>query len=147
MTLRISRTPEVAVALNRRIGGHVQRRRSAVAELPVSNTHAGVKHEDRGASSRSAALVRPNPVQAPGSCLHVGLDLWDHVNLAVGLDVLGSTTTALKDRLQIALAPPQLDEGDTAVGMSDKIASFPVCLAHLLDLRITGARFQHHNPL
>jgi len=148
MSLTISSATQVAVALSGRTDGHVQSGRGATTELPVRMPHASVKYENGSAGPRPAALVCTDPVQAPGCSLHViGLNLGNHVNLSVGLHILGCTAAGAENGIQILLGSTHLDEGDTSGWMSNEIASVPVHLAHAQNLGVAGSGLHHHNPL
>merc|ERR1719330_548038 len=135
VALSVCGATHVAIALLGAADRHVQSRRGpVVGELLVRHPHASVEHKDRGTSSRPATLVCPDPVQAPSCCLHISLNLGDHRDLAVWLNILDCASTAVDNRLQIALGAAHLNEGDTSGRVPDKVTSVPVHLAHALNL-------------
>merc|ERR1719350_675958 len=146
MTLPVSGTIQIPVALDETATAHVRTRRCTASEIIVRGSDSGVEHENRRSSSISVALVCTDSVQTPCGCLRCGLDLGNGVNLRIRLDVFGHTLGLLHHFFKLSLGATDLEKRHaTTRGVTHGFAVTE--LAESSQLLVTHTRFDDHCPI
>jgi hypothetical protein len=114
MTLPVSGTIQITVALDETATAHVCTWRCTASEIIVCGSDTGVEHENCRSASHSVTLVCTDPVQTPCGCLSLSLDLGNGVNLRIRLDVLGHTFGLLHQLFKLSLGATDLEKRHTA---------------------------------
>merc|ERR1740121_1753563 len=111
------------------VNGHVKNATRAATELLMSEPHACVEHEHAYPDPRMATQVCTDAVQTPSHGLDANL-IGDLEHLKVRLDIPHDITSGDKDGLKVLLSRSHLEEGHTAIGMTNEVAGVPAGLAH-----------------